>query len=147
MFGFGALASDSLALQAEANERAQSSLPSYRQGGRTVRFSEQEEVRIAEELAQQSQAQQQAEFDISAAQATTAGAAAFATLLLWTIRAGGLIAAIASSAPAWRNLDPMPLLLDDKSDADKQMWDSDDPTTMALAGTTYMDAAAVLEKV
>jgi hypothetical protein len=138
---------DNLLSTPDANERAANTLQLGRQSGRIARLSEQEEVRIAEELAKQSRAMQQDEFDITAAQATTAGAAAFATLLLWTVRAGGIVAAIATSAPAWRNLDPMPLLLEDKSDADREMWSDDDNSTQALAGPTYMQAAALLEKV
>jgi len=40
-----------------------------------------------------------------------AGGLAFsATLLIWATRAGGLMAAMMASAPAWRALDPLPIL-------------------------------------
>jgi Cadherin-like/Bacterial Ig domain len=112
------------------------------------RFSESEEQRLVEEIARDSRASDTLHLEISAAQATSAGAAAFATLLLWTIRAGGIVAAIATSAPAWRNMDPLPLLLDEKSGGvgEPEWGDTEAPTVAAVAGSTMMEAQAVLER-
>jgi Cadherin-like len=116
-------------------------------GSRTAaRFSDLEEQRLVEDIARESKASDTLHLEISAAQATSAGAAAFATLLLWSIRAGGIVAAIATSAPAWRNMDPLPLLLDEKgSGVDEPAWgDTETPTVAAVDGSTMMDAQALL---
>ena len=61
-----------------------------------------------------------------------AGGLAFsATLLLWATRAGGLVAAMMASMPAWRSLDPLPIL----ERADKRDQDDGADGVKALTGT------------
>jgi hypothetical protein len=112
------------------------------------RFSDTEEQRLVEDIARESRATDSLHLEISAAQATTASAAAFATLLLWTIRAGGIVAAIATSAPAWSNIDPLPLLLDETDGTvDEPDWgDTQNDTLAAVAGSTMMEAQVVLDR-
>ena len=45
-----------------------------------------------------------------AAPVVAGGMAFSATLLVWATRAGGLVAAMMASVPAWRSLDPLPIL-------------------------------------
>ena len=54
-----------------------------------------------------------------------------ATLLLWATRAGGLVAAMMASVPAWRSLDPLPIL----KRADKRDHDDGADAIKSLTGT------------
>jgi parallel beta-helix repeat protein len=81
--------------------------------GRRNRLSEVQESKMIEELAQKTRVKGELDLQAGAAQATTVGMAAFATLLIWTVRASGVVAAIATSSPTWGNMDPLPLLLED----------------------------------
>jgi Cadherin-like len=57
----------------------------------------------------------------------TGGLAFSATLLFWVTRAGGLMAAMMASVPAWRTLDPMPILK--REDDDDRVGFDDDPAS------------------
>ena len=60
-----------------------------------------------------------------------AGGVAFsATLLVWATRAGGLVAAMMASVPAWRSLDPLPIL-----ERKQAVADEDDDVDSAADGT------------
>jgi len=48
--------------------------------------------------------------EVLASPAVASGLAFTASLLLWVTRAGGLLAAMAVSVPAWRGMDPLPIL-------------------------------------
>ncbi len=50
-----------------------------------------------------------------AAPVVAGGMALSASLLVWATRAGGLAAAMMASVPAWRSLDPLPILARDRS--------------------------------
>ena len=69
-----------------------------------------------------------------------AGGLAFsATLLVWATRAGGLVAAMMASVPAWRSLDPLPILeRTDKPDEDQA---ADDIAALTGAGLPASQAA------
>jgi hypothetical protein len=61
--------------------------------------------------------------------ANMAGVSLSVGVVLWALRAGGLLAALAASTPLWRDLDPLPILGrddDDEPDEDEQARKDDD---------------------
>jgi hypothetical protein len=48
------------------------------------------------------------------------GVAMSAGLVVWALRGGGLLVSLLGSLPAWRNLDPLPVLAPEE---DKPEWD------------------------
>ncbi len=53
------------------------------------------------------------------------GIALSAGVVWWLMRAGGLLASLLASVPAWRNLDPLPILRRDDDDEDDVEWNTD----------------------
>ena len=67
-----------------------------------------------------------------ASPAVASGLALSATLLFWVTRAGGLLVAMVASVPAWRGLDPLPIL-ERSQDSDGER---DDAQRQARAGSS-----------
>ncbi len=66
------------------------------------------------------------------------GLAVSAGVLLWATRAGGLLAALMASLPAWRSFDPIPIVArqrDDRDGCDDAFADDDGVSTGADSGT------------
>ena len=61
--------------------------------------------------------QEQFDFTLRSEPAQVAALAFSAGLVAWALRAGGLIASLMATVPAWRNFDPMPVLYKDEEDA------------------------------
>jgi hypothetical protein len=72
-------------------------------------------------------------FQMVTAGAATAITTAFTTgYVIWTLRGGYLLATVLSSLPAWRMMDPLPILDSRKSTKDRQRKDDEEETLASL---------------
>jgi hypothetical protein len=66
------------------------------------------------------------EFAVGLDAARMAGLAFSVGAVWWALRAGGLMASLLASTPAWRQLDPLPILRDKEQRQDKGRWLEED---------------------
>jgi len=69
---------------------------------------------------------EQTPIELTLEAARIAGVALTIGAVWWALRAGGLLASLAASAPLWRNFDPLPILVDDDDDEDRDWGDLPD---------------------
>ena len=64
-----------------------------------------------------SRVEEERDFDVMGEVAVKGGLLLSASVLWWATRAGGLLAALMASVPAWRSFDPLPILAQRRNDA------------------------------
>jgi len=70
--------------------------------------------------------EEQTPVELTLEAARVAGVALTIGAVWWALRAGGLLASLAASAPLWRNFDPLPILVDEDEEDDRDWGDLPD---------------------
>ncbi len=84
------------------------------------------------------------QIDLSAAGAVRLTGVAMSTgVVLWALRGGGLLVSLIGAVPAWRNLDPLPVLAPEEDKPEWMVQDDEEAEPRDPASTRLRDAARI----